>query len=614
MSPMIEALLWRLGATSVQTAVLALAVWALCRSVRRLPATTQTWLWWLVGVQAVIGLLWNAPLQLPVLPAATSTPALIAGDSLAPMVMANATASGTSAVASAGAVDVLQGASGPSWALWLAALWVAGVAVMALGTLRAYRRSRALVRAAAPCTDRALVAALRMAAEAHGLSQPPEIRLSQQIVSPQLIGPWRPVLLLPAARLPHMADDDLDMALTHELIHLRRRDLWWGLPPSLAQHLFFFHPLVHLAAREYATAREAACDAAVVAGHRHCRHDYGRLLLQLGVAPRPHGGVASASPSFLSLKRRLLMLQNPTSFPRFGAALILGAVAITGVLPLRLVAMPAAPAVAAASAAAPAKPAAGVSSTAAPATAAAAAAPATAAATAAPANAAAPAAAASSTSQTFTTTSTHGQINLSHDPDRDAYVLLQGNDSVMNGSVDDLKHVRRLAGKDGQLMWFRKDGKQYVVRDPDTFKRLNAVYAPVTKLGQAQGALGERQGELGEQQGELGAQMGELGARAADAAAKHVNASLLDTDARTQQAAERAAREAERAVRQAEQAMQRSGAQQRMQALARQQAALATEQADLASQQAAASVRADKEAQRIMREAIAQGLATQIEG
>lgn len=138
-----------------------------------------------------------------------------------------------------------------------------------------------------------------------------------------MIGPWQPVLLLPAARLPHMADDDLDMALTHELIHLRRGDLWWGLLPALAQHLFFFHPLVHLAAREYAIAREAACDAAVVAGHRHCRHDYGRLLLQLGVAPRPRGGVASASPSFISLKRRLSMLQDTHAFPRLAAAMIL---------------------------------------------------------------------------------------------------------------------------------------------------------------------------------------------------------------------------------------------------------------------------------------------------
>ncbi|MBB4131870.1 M56 family metallopeptidase [Xanthomonas sp. 3075] len=602
MSPLIESLLWKLGATSVQTVALALAVWALCRSVRRLPATTQTWLWWLVSVQAVVGLLWNAPLQLPVLPATATAPALVAVDSLAPLV--TATASSATTASNASVASALQAASGPSWALWLIALWGAGIAVMVFGTVRAYRRSRALVRAAVPCTDRVLIAALQMAAEAHGLSQAPEVRLSSQIASPQLIGPWRPVLLLPAARLLHMADDDLDMALTHELIHLRRRDLWWGLVPSLAQHLFFFHPLVHLAAREYATAREAACDAAVVAGHRHCRHDYGRLLLQLGVAPRPHAGVASASPSFLSLKRRLLMLQNPTSFPRLGAALILGAVAVTGVLPLRLVAMPATPAVAAApapvQAPAQAKPAAATSTPVAPAAAAAAARDAAPAKTAVPATPVAPAA---STSQT---TTTHGQIHLSHDPDRDAYVLLQGNDSVMNGSVDDLKHVRRLAGKDGRLMWFRTDGKQYVVRDPGTFKRLDALYAPVTELGQAQGALGERQGNLGEQQGRLGEQMAELGAKVAAAASERVRSSL-DHDAIAAQAAVRAAQ-------QAEDAMRRSGVEQQIQALARQQAALGMQQADLASKQAAASARAEKQTRQIMREAIARGVATQIDG
>ncbi|WP_249256050.1 M56 family metallopeptidase, partial [Xanthomonas graminis] len=167
------------------------------------------------------------------------------------------------------------------------------------------------------------------------------MRLSAQIDSPQLIGPWRPVLLLPARRLVAMHADDLDMALTHELVHLQRRDLWWGLLPALAHHLFFFHPLVRLAVREYALAREAACDAAVVAGHRHCRHNYARLLVQLGVAPRPAAGVASASPSFVSLKRRLLMLQSTASFSRLGAGLITAAIALAGVMPLRLVAKPA---------------------------------------------------------------------------------------------------------------------------------------------------------------------------------------------------------------------------------------------------------------------------------
>ncbi|MCC4608673.1 M56 family metallopeptidase [Xanthomonas campestris pv. zinniae] len=338
MSPLIEAVLWKLGATSVQTAVLVLVVWALCRGVRRLPAATQTWLWWLVGVQAVVGLVWSNPVQLPVLPAHGVTTALGSSGSLTPMANAAAAAS-TAAHAGATAQAMQVGAWSP-FAVAVLALWAAGVLVLAAGTARAYLRSRALVRAAQPCTDRALVQALQMASEAHGLSHPPALRLSSQIDSPQLIGPWRPVLLLPAARLPHMADDDLDMALTHELIHLRRRDLWWGLLPALAQHLFFFHPLVHLAAREYAIAREAACDAAVVAGHRHCRHEYGRLLLQLGVAARPRGGVASASPSFLSLKRRLSMLQDTRAFPRLAAAMILAAVAVCGVLPLRLVAMP----------------------------------------------------------------------------------------------------------------------------------------------------------------------------------------------------------------------------------------------------------------------------------
>src|SRR5690606_11954189 len=103
-------------------------------------------------------------------------------------------------------------------------------------------------------------------------------------------------------------------------------------------------PLVHIAAREYGIAREAAVDTAVVAGDRHCRQHYGRLLLQLGVAPRPGAGLASASPTFLSLKRRLLMLQNTSSFPRMAAGLILAAVALVGVIPLRLVAMPVPPA------------------------------------------------------------------------------------------------------------------------------------------------------------------------------------------------------------------------------------------------------------------------------
>ena len=78
------------------------------------------------------------------------------------------------------------------------------------------------------------------------------------------------------------------MALAHELAHLRRGDLWLGWVPALAEALLFFHPLVRRAAREYALAREEACDAEALRLTGAEPGDYGQLLLAFGVA-RPHG-------------------------------------------------------------------------------------------------------------------------------------------------------------------------------------------------------------------------------------------------------------------------------------------------------------------------------------
>lgn len=149
-----------------------------------------------------------------------------------------------------------------------------------------------------------------------------------------------PVLLLPEHR--DLSAGELDMALAHELAHLRRGDLWWGCIPALARHLFFFHPLVHMAVREYALAREADCDRAVVRSGHFSRYDYGSLLLRLGTPPRADGELAMASSTFHALSRRLAMLQKTSFLPRGGALAIVAAVCTTGVMPLRLVAAAAA--------------------------------------------------------------------------------------------------------------------------------------------------------------------------------------------------------------------------------------------------------------------------------
>lgn len=328
MDAFLDDVLLRLVATSVQTAMLVALAWALTRALPRMPASTQCWLWWLVGVQALAGL-FCAPVELPWLPA-----------------VATAAASDPTALQPAATAmpQTVPASAGIAWGQGLLALWLAGVALMLSRSVQAWRASRRLLRDARPA-DPALSAALAMAADAHGLRHAPRLRVSAAVTSPQLVGPWRPVLLLPAAGIEA---DALDMALTHELTHLQRRDLWWGVVPVLARHLFFFNPLLHLAVREYGIAREAACDAAVVAGHRRSRRDYGQLLLRLGVAPHSCAGLASASPTFRSLKRRLAMLQHSSHLPRPATSLLLAAVALVGVAPFRLIAaaplaLPAAP-------------------------------------------------------------------------------------------------------------------------------------------------------------------------------------------------------------------------------------------------------------------------------
>lgn len=328
MDMLIDVLLAHLLATSLQTLVLAALVWLVCSGLRRLPANTQCWLWWLVAMQAVFGLMAPAALELPLLPAAQTS--------------AQVTATTLPTVTSLATQPADIASSGWAWtpSLVLVALWAAGVLLLSLRTMLAFIASRRLLKSSLPCPDLRLERALQMAADAHGLRRAPRLRLSAAIDSPQLVGPWHPVLLLPARRWADMAEDERDMALTHELVHLCRRDLWLGLLPALAQHLFFFHPAVHLAAREYTIAREGACDAAVVAGNQHCRQHYGRLLVQMGVATRPAiGGVGSASPSFRSLRRRLQFLQQASRLPK-AVGFVVVALVMVAALPMRLVAQP----------------------------------------------------------------------------------------------------------------------------------------------------------------------------------------------------------------------------------------------------------------------------------
>ncbi|HIE4005813.1 TPA: M56 family metallopeptidase, partial [Stenotrophomonas maltophilia] len=663
--PMLE----RLGWTSLQTVLLVALVYGVCRALPSLSAATRCRLWWLVSLQAVLGLFWSQPLQLAWLPAPQAV-AMSATDVAADIVYPLAPEASAQLLAAmpVPAADVPAVAW---WAVALAALWMSGVLLMALRTFGEWRRCRALLAAAYPCEDQALVQALQLASDAHGVRPAPRLWMSTQVDAPQLVGPFRPVLLLPAGDNA-LQGDALDLALTHELQHLQRRDLQWGLLPALAQHLFFFHPLLRLSVREYAQAREEAVDAAVVGQHGASRQAYGRLLLQLGVAPQPHLGVASAAPDTTSLKRRLLSLQPRRACPRILAMALTAVVLVVGVAPMRLVAAPVPPAPpappAAPKVAVPSPPKAPKAPPAPPSSARVPAVPVAPAPPAEPADAEALSGPddadvavdvdadvdvdtgmhSQHTTSRTTSITTYGRLDLGKSPP-EAFVLVDGDSTFANGGMDDVTVARRQLGK-GPALWFRQGDKRYVVRDPMMIQTLQRAYSGAadlgrqqSELGRQQSALGRQQSALGRQQGELGKQMGEMGRlqgeearRMALAAAEAARSAMAAHDINREAAAEaakaargatndaavareaarEAAAEARRAMQEVDKETARATHTRDMQRLASQQSELASRQAALGSQQAALGERqarvheqASRQAQQVIARALASGKA-----
>ena len=116
--------------------------------------------------------------------------------------------------------------------------------------------------------------------------------MSEKPVGPAVIGLMRPTILLPVALIENKTKPEIEPLVAHELIHVRRGDLWWAVLQTLATCLFWFHPFVWIASRMLTRESERSCDEETIAG-LDCRPaDYARGLLdvlerkhQLRVAP-----------------------------------------------------------------------------------------------------------------------------------------------------------------------------------------------------------------------------------------------------------------------------------------------------------------------------------------
>ena len=144
------------------------------------------------------------------------------------------------------------------------------------------------------------------------------------VQSPVVVGIFRPVILLPAS-LDFRESQLVRHILTHEAMHIRRRDNLVKLIMMAALCLHWYNPLVWLMARELCRDMESACDEAAIArlGQQE-NTPYAQSLLQMAV-PGLSGGLFVSAFSRTEVERRI---RGVLAYRKAGAFTLLAAAVV----------------------------------------------------------------------------------------------------------------------------------------------------------------------------------------------------------------------------------------------------------------------------------------------
>ncbi|MEM7313240.1 MAG: M56 family metallopeptidase [Planctomycetota bacterium] len=161
----------------------------------------------------------------------------------------------------------------------------------------------------------ALVAGL---SDSIGLRRVPKVRITATDFGPAVYGLIRPTVVVPLHVLESLTDAELRPILTHELVHIRRRDTWVGFLQLCAAIVWWFHPLVWVAIRRLSNALEYVTDDDVVAVGGVDEHNYAGSLLSVieaGFASQPAVGTLGVFSCEVTQHRVTRLINRETSEP-----------------------------------------------------------------------------------------------------------------------------------------------------------------------------------------------------------------------------------------------------------------------------------------------------------
>lgn len=196
--------------------------------------------------------------------------------------------------------------------LWriAAIVWLCGIVLMLLYHMIRHLRFRHLIRRWHSGPDSVQRDTLSSTCAAQGIKRQPRLWRCGAVQAPMLIGLFRPTILLPRTAF---SADELALILRHELVHLKRRDLWYKALVLASVCLYWWNPLVRRMARAVSADCEMSCDDTVLSGADLTQRKlYGETIL--GAITRQATPHAALSTYFYErrcdMKRRFISMLN----------------------------------------------------------------------------------------------------------------------------------------------------------------------------------------------------------------------------------------------------------------------------------------------------------------
>ena len=373
-------------------------------------------------------------------------------------------------------LSTLSSSSNPALQ-WIVMLWAAGVGALALRMACGLWWVHGL-RTRPPCGDaQRWQACVDRLANHFDIRRHVAVRLVEDGDSPLSIGWWKPMVLLPAAIAARMPEPLLEALIAHELAHIRRHDYLVNLLQGVAEALLFYHPVVWWLSHRIRIERELVADdlAAKQLGDPRrlaiALSELDRLAIVVAStrSPIPHATLAQAAHGgqLMSRIRQLLRPEHRI----VGGTLLLPAIGIVALgIAFQAYAKlgsnpPQANRTWVTKDVPPPPP------------------PPSAPRTSPPAPPAPPAAPAEPLPPPPPPPPPlRNKVSMHAGNNYDGYALVRrGRDGyMMSGSTDDISDIEAANRRiDGDFLWFRRDGKAYLLRDTATLARVEQAWAPL---------------------------------------------------------------------------------------------------------------------------------------